>query len=111
MSILLVQSLPKNLIKCYSLNYFRSMSGIQNKMDETCMLKYVKACIPPLDGSNHKGQAGRIGVVGGSLEYTGAPYFSGISALRVSLSFELFISCIINLANNRSAIDNCYLFR
>lgn len=83
MSILLVQSLPKNLIKCYSLNYFRSMSGIQNKMDETCMLKYVKACIPPLDGSNHKGQAGRIGVVGGSLEYTGAPYFSGISALRV----------------------------
>ncbi|CAD6992765.1 ATP-dependent (S)-NAD(P)H-hydrate dehydratase [Ceratitis capitata] len=31
----------------------------------------------------HKGQAGRIGVIGGSLEYTGAPYFSAISAMRV----------------------------
>lgn len=53
-------------------------------MDAASMIKTVKACIPPLDGSSHKGQAGRIGVVGGSLEYTGAPYFAGISALRVS---------------------------
>jgi len=29
-----------------------------------------------------KGQAGRIGIVGGSLEYTGAPYFSATAALR-----------------------------
>lgn len=59
------------------------MSSVHNKMEDSCMLKSVKACIPPLDLSSHKGQAGRIGVIGGSLEYTGAPYFAGISALRV----------------------------
>lgn len=52
-------------------------------MDEPLMIKMIKQCIPPLDNTRHKGQAGRIGVVGGSLEYTGAPYFAGISALRV----------------------------
>ncbi|XP_063360503.1 ATP-dependent (S)-NAD(P)H-hydrate dehydratase [Cydia amplana] len=51
-------------------------------MNDT-LLKSVKACIPKLDGGKHKGQAGRIGIVGGSLEYTGAPYFAGISALKV----------------------------
>ena len=30
----------------------------------------------------HKGQAGRIGIIGGSEQYTGAPYFAAISALR-----------------------------
>lgn len=53
-------------------------------MDPTNIVKLIKLCIPPLDGTHHKGQAGRIGVVGGSLEYTGAPYFAGISALKVS---------------------------
>ncbi|KAI8424333.1 hypothetical protein MSG28_002876 [Choristoneura fumiferana] len=52
-------------------------------MDSSYMLKAVKSCIPSLDGEKHKGQAGRIGIVGGSLEYTGAPYFAGISALKV----------------------------
>ncbi|XP_034829800.1 ATP-dependent (S)-NAD(P)H-hydrate dehydratase [Maniola hyperantus] len=53
------------------------------EMDSANNIKLIKACIPPLDGTHHKGQAGRIGVVGGSLEYTGAPYFAGISALKV----------------------------
>lgn len=52
-------------------------------MDQSKLLELVRASIPPLDGTHHKGQAGRIGVVGGSLEYTGAPYFAGISALKV----------------------------
>lgn len=66
------------------------MSSAHNKMEESCMLKNIKACIPPLNLSSHKGQAGRIGVIGGSLEYTGAPYFAGISALRVSIP-NLFV--------------------
>lgn len=37
---------------------------------------------PRLDGSLSKGDSGRLLVVGGSLEYTGAPYFAAISALR-----------------------------
>ncbi|EGG17562.1 hypothetical protein DFA_08558 [Cavenderia fasciculata] len=39
--------------------------------------------IPTLCTSMHKGQAGRIAIMGGSKEYTGAPYFSGISSLRI----------------------------
>ena len=38
---------------------------------------------PPLDGSRHKGQGGRLGVLGGSGVYTGAPYFAGMSGLKV----------------------------
>ena len=38
--------------------------------------------IPKLKNDSRKGDFGRIGVVGASTEYTGAPYFSAISALR-----------------------------
>ncbi|KAG2184534.1 hypothetical protein INT43_000443 [Umbelopsis isabellina] len=43
----------------------------------------IKQLIPPLAPEMHKGQAGRIGIVGGSEDYTGAPYFSGISAMKL----------------------------
>ncbi|KAJ7066494.1 H-hydrate dehydratase [Mycena amicta] len=46
------------------------------------VLGQVKHLIPPLDGTLHKGQSGRVGVLGGALDYTGAPYFAAISALR-----------------------------
>ncbi|KAF8159494.1 H-hydrate dehydratase [Crassisporium funariophilum] len=46
------------------------------------ILKQIHRIIPPLDGSLHKGQSGRVGVLGGALDYTGAPYFAAISALR-----------------------------
>ncbi|KAL5960763.1 ATP-dependent S NAD P H-hydrate dehydratase [Taenia solium] len=44
-------------------------------------LKLIREVIPPLSNALHKGQMGRIGVVGGSKEYTGAPYFAAITAL------------------------------
>eukprot|EP00238_Polyblepharides_amylifera_P007815 CAMPEP_0196599372 /NCGR_PEP_ID=MMETSP1081-20130531/94823_1 /TAXON_ID=36882 /ORGANISM="Pyramimonas amylifera, Strain CCMP720" /LENGTH=352 /DNA_ID=CAMNT_0041925139 /DNA_START=180 /DNA_END=1238 /DNA_ORIENTATION=- len=43
----------------------------------------LEALPPPLDPCKHKGQAGRIAVVGGCTEYTGAPYFAAMSSLRV----------------------------
>ncbi|XP_071533584.1 ATP-dependent (S)-NAD(P)H-hydrate dehydratase isoform X2 [Panulirus ornatus] len=43
----------------------------------------VSEVVPPLTYAAHKGQAGRIGIMGGSLEYTGAPYFSAMTALRI----------------------------
>ncbi|KXN87446.1 ATP-dependent (S)-NAD(P)H-hydrate dehydratase [Leucoagaricus sp. SymC.cos] len=46
------------------------------------ILEQMKALIPPLNGTLHKGQSGRVGVLGGALDYTGAPYFAAISALR-----------------------------
>ena len=39
--------------------------------------------VPPLTRTNHKGQHGKVGVVGGCLEYTGAPYFAAMSAIKV----------------------------
>ena len=47
-------------------------------MNELC-----RKIIPPLTSALHKGQVGRICVVGGCEDYTGAPYFAGISALRL----------------------------
>ncbi|XP_076857898.1 ATP-dependent (S)-NAD(P)H-hydrate dehydratase isoform X2 [Brachyhypopomus gauderio] len=47
------------------------------------ILPLVKNTIPPLTSKKHKGQDGRIGVLGGCQEYTGAPYFAAISALKV----------------------------
>ncbi|XP_044497824.1 ATP-dependent (S)-NAD(P)H-hydrate dehydratase isoform X2 [Mangifera indica] len=43
----------------------------------------LRAITPTLDPSRHKGQAGKIAVIGGCREYTGAPYFAAISALKI----------------------------
>lgn len=55
----------------------------------------VCSIIPPMLYDNHKGQAGRIGVLGGSAEYTGAPFFAGMSALRLGadLAYVFCPSC------------------
>lgn len=47
------------------------------------LLERARNVVPALNTDRHKGQAGRIGIVGGSTEYTGAPYFAGISSLMV----------------------------
>ncbi|XP_010809295.1 ATP-dependent (S)-NAD(P)H-hydrate dehydratase isoform X3 [Bos indicus x Bos taurus] len=47
------------------------------------ILQLVRSVVPALTTKKHKGQDGRIGVVGGCREYTGAPYFAAISALKV----------------------------
>jgi len=52
---------------------------------------FLAAIAPRLDGSGHKGQAGRIGVLGGSVDYAGAPYYAGMAALRVGA--ELLYLC------------------
>ncbi|KAJ3991794.1 H-hydrate dehydratase [Lentinula boryana] len=46
------------------------------------LLEQIKQLIPPLNGTLHKGQSGRVGVLGGALDYTGAPFFAAMSALR-----------------------------
>ncbi|CAJ2658444.1 unnamed protein product [Trifolium pratense] len=43
----------------------------------------IRIITPALDQSRHKGQAGKIAVIGGCREYTGAPYFAAISALKI----------------------------
>jgi ATP-dependent NAD(P)H-hydrate dehydratase len=52
----------------------------------------VCSVIPSLSHTSHKGQSGRIGVVGGSVEYTGAPYFAAITALKVGADLS-YVFC------------------
>lgn len=42
----------------------------------------ARTLIPSLTTAWRKGQQGRVGIVGGSVEYTGAPFYAGISALK-----------------------------
>ncbi|KAF2754221.1 Ribokinase-like protein [Pseudovirgaria hyperparasitica] len=39
--------------------------------------------IPPMLESFHKGQLGRVAVIGGSEDYTGAPYFSAMASAKL----------------------------
>ncbi|KAH6854167.1 Ribokinase-like protein [Chaetomium sp. MPI-CAGE-AT-0009] len=43
----------------------------------------VRQMIPPMLEKFHKGQLGRVGVIGGSEDYTGAPYFSAMASARL----------------------------
>ncbi|XP_057192657.1 ATP-dependent (S)-NAD(P)H-hydrate dehydratase isoform X2 [Triplophysa rosa] len=58
----------------------RSFSLGTTAMDN--VLPLVRNTIPQLTSKKHKGQDGRIGIIGGCQEYTGAPYFAAISALK-----------------------------
>src|SRR3989338_3928220 len=46
------------------------------------LLASFRAAVPSLSPFLHKGQTGKVAVVGGSEEYTGAPSFAAITALR-----------------------------
>ncbi|XP_022358327.1 ATP-dependent (S)-NAD(P)H-hydrate dehydratase isoform X3 [Enhydra lutris kenyoni] len=67
------------LQRAFSLHKAHSIKDMENA------LQLVRNIIPPLTSQKHKGQDGRIGVVGGCQEYTGAPYFAAISALKVGI--------------------------
>ncbi|XP_028447886.1 ATP-dependent (S)-NAD(P)H-hydrate dehydratase isoform X2 [Perca flavescens] len=62
--------------------YYSLGSASHRGMDDD-ILSLVKRIVPPLTSKKHKGQDGRIGIIGGCQDYTGAPYFAAISALKV----------------------------
>ncbi|KAF7639632.1 ATP-dependent (S)-NAD(P)H-hydrate dehydratase [Meloidogyne graminicola] len=43
----------------------------------------LKELLPVLSKKLRKGDCGKVGVIGGSAEYTGAPYFSAIASLKI----------------------------
>lgn len=63
------------------------------KMTDDIYLKRARQCVPVLTNNLHKGQAGRIGIFGGSADYTGAPYFAAISALKVGADLVHVFCC------------------
>ena len=62
-----------------------------SRMSATFMGR-MRALVPKLSAENHKGSAGRIGVIGGSAEYTGAPYYAAVSALKTGADLS-FVFC------------------
>ena len=44
--------------------------------------KLFAALVPPLTEGAHKGQMGRVGVIGGSADFTGAPYYAAEASLK-----------------------------
>ncbi|XP_048350299.1 ATP-dependent (S)-NAD(P)H-hydrate dehydratase isoform X1 [Sphaerodactylus townsendi] len=68
---------PIVLERSFSVHKSHSVKEMEN------IFQLVRNVIPPLTAKKHKGQDGRIGIVGGCQEYTGAPYFAAISALKV----------------------------
>uniref|UniRef100_A0A3B4Y327 ATP-dependent (S)-NAD(P)H-hydrate dehydratase n=1 Tax=Seriola lalandi dorsalis TaxID=1841481 RepID=A0A3B4Y327_SERLL len=60
-----------------------SLGSTSHRGMDDDILSLVKSIVPPLTSKKHKGQDGRIGIIGGCQDYTGAPYFAAISALKV----------------------------
>ncbi|AET41529.1 NADHX dehydratase Ecym_8245 [Eremothecium cymbalariae DBVPG len=50
------------------------------RLTHTELIRAACTCIPPLSSNLHKGQSGRVCVIGGCPSYTGAPYFSANAA-------------------------------
>lgn len=60
-------------------------------------------CVLPLSGDSHKGSSGRVGVLGGSARYTGAPYYAAMAALKAGSDLA-FVFC----AQEASLPIKCY---
>ncbi|XP_063709562.1 ATP-dependent (S)-NAD(P)H-hydrate dehydratase [Culicoides brevitarsis] len=77
--VFFVRRLKQNLKSFLRIQHFSSKMS-DNKAQ--LLLERAKNVVPVLSDERHKGQYGRIGVFGGSMEYTGAPYLAAISALK-----------------------------
>ncbi|XP_044758104.1 ATP-dependent (S)-NAD(P)H-hydrate dehydratase [Coccinella septempunctata] len=75
----------------------KRMSTKSKLLKEDCLLAKCKQLPPPLSQDKHKGEAGRIGVFGGSLEYTGAPYYAAITSLKVGADL-VYVFCMKDAA-------------
>lgn len=52
------------------------------KIGSDNLLFQLLQLFPKLDCSSLKGDNGKLGIIGGNHQYTGAPYFCGIAALH-----------------------------
>ncbi|KAI0548341.1 H-hydrate dehydratase [Xylaria curta] len=55
------------------------------------VLNKVRQLVPPMLEKFHKGQLGRVAVIGGSEDYTGAPYFSAMASARLGCDMSHII--------------------
>lgn len=60
-------------------------------------------CIVPMTSESHKGSSGRVGVLGGSARYTGAPYYASMASLKVGADLA-YVFC----AEEAAMAIKCY---
>ncbi|GAW14546.1 hypothetical protein ANO14919_039490 [Xylariales sp. No.14919] len=58
-------------------------AGEMSSSATKAVLHKVRQMVPPMLEKFHKGQLGRVAVIGGSEDYTGAPYFSAMASARL----------------------------
>eukprot|EP00961_Rhodomonas_salina_P073291 984714-Rhodomonas_salina.2 len=52
-----------------------------DKLSPTQLVEAAARIVPELSWTASKGGAGRVAVIGGSVEYTGAPFFAAVTSL------------------------------
>lgn len=72
-----------------------SSSALSSLLNRSPLHTYTRFVIPPFNKPFHKGGHGKVAIVGGSFEYTGAPYYSGIAALKTGADL-VWIICSTN---------------
>jgi len=69
-----------------------SSNEINMSAASRAMLGKVRKLVPPMLEKFHKGQLGRVAVIGGSADYTGAPYFSAMASARLGCDLS-YVFC------------------
>ena len=69
----------------------KNVSSFLLGVDKT-VISECKEFVPELSHDQQKGQSGRIGVFGGSIEYSGAPYFGAMGSLRTGADL-VYVFC------------------
>lgn len=59
------------------------MSTCLNHATAAADLDMIKRLIPPLTDTARKGQMGKVGILGGSQDFTGAPFYAGMASLKL----------------------------
>jgi len=59
-----------------------SSSGKVIQVSSATARKLFNVLVPPLTEAAHKGQMGRVGIIGGSADFTGAPYYAAEASLK-----------------------------
>ena len=52
----------------------------------------IPKCVMPLTYDSHKGSSGRIGILGGSAQFSGAPYYAAMASLKAGADLA-FVFC------------------
>ncbi|XP_013628186.1 PREDICTED: ATP-dependent (S)-NAD(P)H-hydrate dehydratase-like isoform X2 [Brassica oleracea var. oleracea] len=73
---------------CASRTHLPKLIKAMSSTSEADAESVLRTVTPSLDPERHKGQAGKIAVIGGCREYTGAPYFAAISALKIGAALS-----------------------